>query len=49
MTVAMYLYREAFDFSDFGGASALAWIMFGVIALLTWLTNKAFADRRPQS
>ncbi|KQV47378.1 cytochrome C biogenesis protein [Pelomonas sp. Root1217] len=49
MTVAMYLYREAFDFSDFGGASALAWIMFGVIALLTWLTNKAFADRRPQA
>lgn len=46
MTVGIYLYRLAFDFSDFGGASALAWIMFGVIALLTWLTNKAFAERR---
>jgi multiple sugar transport system permease protein len=46
MTVAMYLYRLAFDFSDFGGASALAWIMFGVIGLLTWLTNKAFTDRQ---
>ena len=45
MTVSMYLYRLAFDFSDFGGASALAWIIFGIIALLTWLTNKAFADR----
>ena len=44
MTVAMYLYRLAFDFNDFGGASALAWLMFGVIALLTWATNKAFAD-----
>ena len=49
MTVAMYLYRLAFDFSDFGGASALAWIMFGIIALLTWLTNKAFADRQVQA
>ena len=48
MTVAMYLYRLAFDFSDFGGASAMAWIMFGLIALLTWLTNKAFAERRVQ-
>ncbi|RZJ13722.1 MAG: sugar ABC transporter permease [Rubrivivax sp.] len=46
MTVGMYLYRLAFDFSDFGGASALAWIMFGVIALMTWFTNKAFADRQ---
>jgi multiple sugar transport system permease protein len=46
MTVGIYLYRLAFDFSDFGGASALAWIMFGFIALLTWLTNKAFAERR---
>ena len=46
MTVAMYLYRLAFDFNDFGGASALAWLMFGVITLLTWATNKAFADRK---
>ncbi|XHS79927.1 carbohydrate ABC transporter permease [Burkholderiaceae bacterium UC74_6] len=46
MTVAMYLYRLAFDFNDFGAASALAWMMFGIIAGLTWLTNKAFAERR---
>lgn len=46
MTVGIYLYRLAFDFSDFGGASALAWIMFGVIAALTWLTNQAFAPRQ---
>ena len=45
MTVAMYLYRLAFDFNDFGGASALAWLMFGLIALLTWLTNRAFGER----
>jgi multiple sugar transport system permease protein len=49
MTVGIYLYRLAFDFSDFGGASALAWIMFGVIGLMTWLTNKAFADRQAQA
>ncbi len=49
MTVGIYLYRLAFDFSDFGGASALAWLMFGLIALLTWLTNKAFADRQVQA
>ncbi|RTL41255.1 MAG: sugar ABC transporter permease [Burkholderiales bacterium] len=49
MTVGIYLYRLAFDFSDFGGASALAWIMFGVIALMTWLTNKAFAERQAQA
>lgn len=42
MTVAMYLYRLAFDFSDFGGASAMAWLMFGLIAFMTWLTNRAF-------
>ena len=46
MTVAMYLYRLAFDFNDFGAASALAWLMFGVIALLTWLTNKTLGERR---
>lgn len=46
MTVGIYLYRLAFDFSDFGAASALAWVMFGIIAALTWLTNKAFAERQ---
>jgi ABC-type Fe3+ transport system permease subunit len=46
MTVGIYLYRLAFDFSDFGGASALAWIMFGVIAALTWLTNRGVRRRQ---
>jgi multiple sugar transport system permease protein len=46
MTVAMYLYRLAFDFNDFGAASALAWMMFGIIAGLTWATNKAFSERK---
>ena len=46
MTTALYLYRMAFDFNDFGGASAMAWLLCGVVALLTWLTNRAFAERR---
>ncbi len=45
MTSAVYLYRMAFDFNDFGGASAMSWLLFVVVALLTWLTNRAF---RPQ-
>jgi multiple sugar transport system permease protein len=46
MTAAVYLYRMAFDFNDFGGASAMSWILFAVVALLTWLTNRAFAPAR---
>ena len=46
MTAAVYLYRMAFDFNDFGGASAMSWLLCGVVALLTWTTNRAFAVRR---
>lgn len=42
MTSAVYLYRMAFDFNDFGGASAMSWLLFLVVAALTWLTNRAF-------
>ncbi len=42
MTSAVYLYRMAFDFNDFGGASAMSWLLFVVVAVLTWLTNRAF-------
>ena len=45
MTSAVYLYRMAFDFNDFGGASAMSWLLFGVVALLTWLTNRAFRQK----
>jgi multiple sugar transport system permease protein len=46
MTSAVYLYRMAFDFNDFGGSSAMSWILFAVVALLTWLTNRAFAPKQ---
>jgi multiple sugar transport system permease protein len=40
MTSAVYLYRMAFDFSDFGGASAMSWVLFVFVAALTWVTNR---------
>ncbi len=46
MTTAIYLYRMAFDFNDFGAASAMSWLLFAVVVVLTWLTNRAFAPRR---
>ena len=46
MTTAIYLYRMAFDFNDFGAASAMSWLLFFVVALLTWLTNRAFSPRK---
>jgi multiple sugar transport system permease protein len=49
MTTAIYLYRMAFDFNDFGAASAMSWLLFIVVAVLTWLTNKAFAPRGPSA
>jgi len=46
MTTAIYLYRMAFDFNDFGAASAMSWLLFVLVALLTWLTNRAFAPKK---
>jgi multiple sugar transport system permease protein len=46
MTTAIYLYRMAFDFNDFGAASAMSWLLFIVVAVLTWATNRAFAPRK---
>jgi multiple sugar transport system permease protein len=45
MTSAVYLYRMAFDFNDFGGASAMSWLLFIVVVALTWLTHRAFQPR----
>jgi multiple sugar transport system permease protein len=45
MTTAIYLYRMAFDFNDFGAASAMSWLLFAVVVVLTWLTNRAFRTR----
>jgi len=45
MTTAVYLYRMAFDFNDFGAASAMSWLLFILVAALTWVTNRAFRPR----
>lgn len=45
MTSALYLYRMAFDFNDFGGASAMSWLLFLVVAALTWVTNRTLGQR----
>jgi multiple sugar transport system permease protein len=42
MTTAMYMYRTAFEFNDFGLASAIAWMLFVIIAVMTYATHKAF-------
>jgi multiple sugar transport system permease protein len=49
MTTAIYLYRMAFDFNDFGAASAMAWLLFLVVAVLTYLTNVAFRPKGPSA
>ena len=49
MTTAIYLYRMAFDFNDFGAASAMSWLLFIVVGILTWLTNRAFRPRGPSA
>lgn len=46
MTTAMYMYRTAFEFNDFGTASALSWLLFIFVALLTWMTNRVFRERQ---
>ena len=46
MTSAVYLYRMAFDFNDFGAASAMSWLLFILVAALTWLTHRAFRPNR---
>jgi multiple sugar transport system permease protein len=42
MTTAMYMYRTAFEFGDFGLASAISWLLFAIIVVLTLVTNRAF-------
>ncbi len=45
MTTAMYMFKTAFEFNDFGVASAISWILFAVVVALTMLSNWLFRDR----
>ncbi|WP_416548514.1 carbohydrate ABC transporter permease [Limnohabitans sp. DCL3] len=49
MTTAMYMYRTAFDFNDFGLASAISWMLFVIILAMTVVTNKAFKSKEGQT
>jgi multiple sugar transport system permease protein len=42
MTTAIFMYRVAFSDGDFGLASAISWLLFLVIAALTWGNGKLF-------
>jgi multiple sugar transport system permease protein len=43
MTTAMYMYKTGFDYNDFGTACAISWLLFILIALLTYANQKIFA------
>lgn len=49
MTTAMYMYRTAFDYNDYGLASAISWMLFIFILAMTLLTNKAFKGKEGQA
>jgi multiple sugar transport system permease protein len=45
LTTAIYLYRSAFEFSDFGAASAMSWLLFVLMAALTALLRRWLGER----
>jgi len=47
MTTAIFMYRTAFNDGDFGTASAVAWLLFLLIAVLTWLNARVFGAQAP--
>ena len=49
MTTAIYMFRTAFEFSDFGTASAISWSLFLMVAVLTWVTHRLFRSKRDAS
>jgi len=38
---AVYLYQNAFDYNQMGYACAMAWVLFLIILVLTWLATKS--------
>jgi multiple sugar transport system permease protein len=40
LTVAYYIYQNAFEFGRMGKASAIAWVLFVVIFAMTYLQNR---------
>ena len=48
MTTAIFMYRLAFSDGDFGTASAVSWLLFLIIALLTWGNSRLFGRSEGQ-
>lgn len=44
-TAAMHVFTTAFGESDFGTASAVAWLLFIIIAVVTWANNRLFGRK----
>lgn len=40
-----YMYREAFSFSNMGGACAIAWVLFAVLLILTQIISRAIGAK----
>ncbi|NPV66032.1 MAG: sugar ABC transporter permease [Anaerolineae bacterium] len=45
MTVVLYMYNTAFKYSRMGRASAMAFVLFGIILLITIVQLRLFRDR----
>jgi multiple sugar transport system permease protein len=45
-TAAMHMYATAFIDNDFGTASSIAWLLFMVIALVTWANNRILGEKK---
>jgi multiple sugar transport system permease protein len=48
-TAAMHMYATAFIDGDFGTASSIAWLLFMLIAAMTWLNNRVLGQRDEKS
>jgi multiple sugar transport system permease protein len=48
-TAAMHMYATAFIDGDFGTASAVAWLLFMLIAGVTWLNNKLLGQKEEKA
>ena len=44
-TGAMYLLKTAMTDGDFGTASAIAWLLFVIVGLLTWINHRVFKPK----
>lgn len=44
MTITLYLYETGFKFFDFGYASALAYVLVMIIAIISWIQMKLVGD-----